>query len=310
MDLNYSFPAQLIKSGEESNGRIPITIVPNHPSPDRVNDKIILKAFDDECIKGFLFDGVYDYDHISVLGKTPLEKAQAIIGQPEEFYIDEEKGQPVCHGFLFKGNPYVDNVIMPALLSGSKVFGASVGGRILKKSDDLDPVTKKICKAISKISLKHIAITPLQKAIHQGTSVQLRKSCSGGGKCNEKHNCGEKCNKSFELQFDSFDCFLKSFEDDTEIIKALTAGSSTNIPDISGGQTIQNQSLEGSKINFEKIKYTMPFIIENLVSGSLYGKDYKQCVEYLIKRGFNESEAVETIQLLARNNAKLIELKI
>jgi hypothetical protein len=292
----YSIPAEMFKSGEETDSRIPITIIPNQPTKDRVSDKILLKAYDEDCIKGFLFDGVLDYDHQSILGKTALEKAQAIIGEPEDFYVDTVRRVPVIKGFLFKGNPYVDNAIYPALKAKSNKIAASLGGRILQKSIDVDSETNQKVKAISKISLKHCAITPLQKAVHQGSSVMLTKSFSEDGEC------------SYTYQFNSFDSFIKSFDEKNEVLeKALMAGNSTSIVKMTGGQILQPQSLEG--VNYEKIKHNLPFIIENLISSKLIGKDGKQFINYLRSKGYSEEEAKETVELIAKNKGKILMLK-
>lgn len=291
MELNsFSFPVSMVKSGDEKDNRIPIEIIPNRPTFDRVNDKILLKAFDQECRKSFIHQGIIDYDHKSLLGETEEERATAIIGEPEDLFVDEKRGIPVCKAFLFKGNPYVDNAIMPALKARSKVFGGSLGGKILLKSTDVDPITKKKKNTISKISLAHIAVTPLQKAVHQGTSVTLRKSM-------------DENDPDIEIQFSGYDDFIKSFSDCEVLEKALQAGAETNVANISGGQAIQKQSLEGTK----KIKVAMPFILSDIVNGIVKGKseDYKL---YLISRGFTASEADETIKLLAQNGASIVKL--
>jgi hypothetical protein len=297
---NFSFPANMVKSGEEVEGRIPIKIIPSAPTFDRQNDKILLRAFDEDCIKGFLFDGILDYDHKSMLGKTDLEKAQAHIGEPEKLYVDKEKGLPVCEGFLFKGNPYVDNVILPALNSKSKVFGASLGGKIMKKSSVVDKISKKEKNVISKISLKHIAITPLQKAVHQGTTVQLKKSGSD----------------DFEFSFSNFDTFLKSFESPEGLSKALEAGNATDSVGMSGGQVLQNQSLEGDgkdrkkkkkKIDKIKLKSAMPFIIDAVANRLIKG-GYNDFKKYFMQRGFNNDEAEETTKLIAKKRAEIVKL--
>lgn len=298
MDLNYSFSATLVKSGDETSTQIPITIIPNQPTKDRQNDKIVLKAFDEDCINGFLHDGVIDYDHISLLGKTALEKAEAIIGQPESFFVDEKRGVPVCNGFLFRGNKYVDNVILPALMANSKVFGASLGGRILQKSMETDPKEKTRINTITKISLKHIAITPLQKAVHQGTIVKLRKS-------------EDDTVEGADLHFDDFDMFIKSVNDEDLLQKALIAGTASDIAQMSGGQVLQSQSLEGANnsINKERIKYSWPFILDDLIKGEIGGKTEDYMV-YLMKKGFSQDEAMETVKLLAMNGAKIVKLVI
>jgi hypothetical protein len=290
MGLNYYFPAQLKKSGKESNGRIPVEIIPSEPTVDRVNDKIILKAFE-EARDDFLDEGIIDYDHKSVLGKNDLEKAQAIIGEPEDLYIDKERKIPVCHAVLFKGNPYVDTVIMPVLNNGSKIFGASVGGKILHKSFEMDSETKREVNQISKILLKHIAITPRQKAVHPRTSLKLLKSF------------GEDDN----LIMGNFDDFMKSIGDE-EMIKTLTAGAATDIANISGGQALQIQSLEGSKVDKNKIKDSIPWILDGIRNQYHNNKTVRDWTKYLVQKGFTPQEALITIQLLAKNKAQIVEL--
>jgi hypothetical protein len=287
MSLNYYFPATLQKSGKESNGKIPIEIIPSEPTVDRVNDKIVLKAFE-EAREDFLDEGIIDYDHKSVLGKTSLEKAQAIIGEPQDLFIDEKRKIPVCHAVLFKGNPYVDTVILPALNNESKIFGASVGGKILHKSLEFDHNTKKDINQIDKILLKHIAITPRQKAVHPGTSLKLLKSF------------GEE---QFDLIAGNFDDFMKSFCDQ-DFLKALLAGSATDIANISGGQALQSQSLEGG-VSKAKIKNNLPLILETLRKGT--NKTSKDWMKYLVNMGFSPQEAMLTIQLLVKNKAKIVE---
>jgi hypothetical protein len=290
MSLNYSFPATMLKAGNEKDGKIPIEIIPSEPTVDRVNDKIILKAFED-AREDFLDDGIIDYDHKSVLGKSELEKAQAIIGEPEDLFIDRKRKIPICHAFLFKGNPFVDTVILPAINNDSKIFGASVGGKVLLKSSEIDETTNKEINTISKILLKHIAITPRFKAVHPNTSLKLLKSQN---------------DEDYNLYSKNFDDFLKSF-DDNSLIKTLIAGSATNISDISGGQSIQNQSLEGSVINRNKIKNALPFILDNVLKGNGF-LNHRDWMIYLMDKGFSAEEAKETIQLLIANKAKIIEL--
>jgi len=290
MDLNYMFPATLIKSGEETDGKIPIEIIPSEPSVDRVNDQIILKAFED-AREEFLNDGIIDYDHQSILGKNALEKSEAIIGEPIDLFIDKKRNVPVCHANIFKGNPYVDNVIMPHLNNKSKVFGASVGGKVLQKSFEILEGTKQKINKISKILLKHIAITPRQKAVHPKTSVQLLKSI-------------DDC---FDLILSDFDYFLKSFSDENFLQKTLMAGTSTDISNISGGQVLQNQSLEGD-INYNKIKNILPFIVDGMVNVYDNYKNLNDWKNYLMTRGFNKNESLEIIKILIKNKAKIIGL--
>ena len=288
MDINFSYSANFFKSGKESDKKIPVTIIPNAPTKDRVNDTIHLKAFRDKsCREDFLKDGILDYDHQSVRGKTVLEKSQSVIGQPTDLYVDEERGVPVCDGFLFRGNPYVDNAILPALESDSTVFGASVGGKILKSV--LKDITRKSTgKDIYQIKLKHIAICPLQNAVHGGTLITLKKSQETDGEDYEK-----------ELTFKSPDHLFKSLDQYEELEKALTAGSATNIAGLSGGQAIQGQSLEGSTA-----KLVLPFFLESIVNGNVDNNRFAY-KSYLKRKGLNSKIADDLIILVAKNVHKI-----
>jgi hypothetical protein len=306
METDFLFPAILMKAGEESDGKIPIKIIPNSPTVDRQNDRITLKAFNKETIDDYLSTSkVIDYNHISILGKTELEKSQAIIGEAERLYIDEENQVPVCTGFLFKGNPYVDNALYPALKSGAKVYGASIGGKILQKSTENDPKTKKQINRISRISLNHIAICPLNKSVNLQTTVELRKSCSGDGKCKETNTKCNDCDSSVTLDFLTYKSFLDFIEDEDKFMKTMEAGSQTDISNISGGQAVQKQSLEGG-INRKKIKYCIPFILDTVMNKSY--STAKEYTEYLVSKGFSIPEAQETIKLLAKNGAQIVKL--
>ncbi len=86
------------------------------------------------------------------------------------------------------------------------------------------------------------------------------------------------------------------------------AGSETAIQNITGGQALQNQSLEGAKkIGNRKIVGAMPFVLENLIKGRMKG-NYHDCCQYLIKRGLTSKEAKQTVKLLAKNGASIVKL--
>jgi hypothetical protein len=292
-NFKFSYSAKLEKSGKAKNGRIPITIVPNIPTVDRVNDLIITEAFL-HAKEGYLKDGVIDYDHQSVLAESHEEKAKAIIGQPEDLYV--ENSIPYCDAFLFENNPYVKNSIMPALEAGSTSFGASVGGKTLKSSEEIDIKTNKEIKKITRIKLNHIAITPLYKAVHQGSSVELRKSFGDEN--------GDKT-----VHFKSFEDLIKSFENPNDMYKALTAGSQTDISNISGGQTLQSQSLEGSPVRLDKMKGVLRVLLVDITAGKLKGstEEYKK---YLKGKGLNDKESKKMIELIALNTPKIAGLSL
>ena len=291
MEIQFNYSASLSKGkGESDSKKLPISIIPNVPTKDRVNDTIHLKAFQDEdCKNTFLQEGIIDYDHQSVRGKTSIEKAQAVIGQPEDLYIDEEKNIPICDAYLFRSNPFVKNSIEPALETMAKVFGASVGGKILKSAVK-DPVNKSAGKNIFKIKLKHIAICPLQNAIHGGTMVSLRKSIADDGE--EYENV---------IEFNNADEMFKSFDEYEKLEKALTAGSSTSIVGLSGGQVLQKQSLEGNVA-----KLVLPFFLESIVNKSV-DNNQEAYKGYLKRKGLNDKISSELIKMVATNVDRIAE---
>jgi len=224
-DLRLRYSASLEKSGERKDGKVMVRIVANHPSSDAVNDVILNEAF----LKGreyFLAKGVIDYDHQTVRGKTALERASAIIGQPVDLKI--ENGVPVCYAYLFENNPFVKSSILPALETGSSVFGASVGAKKKAWSENRNGG-----QTVSDMLPFHIAITPLQQAVHDKTSISLQKSFDGEN----------------EICFENFADLIKSFEDLSDVMKAMEAGSVTDSTLMTGGQVVQNQSLEGDEPN-------------------------------------------------------------
>lgn len=274
---------ELVKADEPNPNRIPVSVVANRPVPDKVNDLIVLKAFDD-AREDFLHDGVLDWDHQTIRGTTAEEKAKAIVGQPED--MDTKSGAVVVKAFLFRGNPYVDNTIYPALRAGSKVIGASVGGRIIRKSLEWDEKSAKKVNKITKISLNHIALTPSYKAVCDGTSISLSKSLD---------------EDSGLLVFTDFGDFAKSFASGESPIageaehtmKALVAGDATDSSVLRGGQALQPESLEG-----DVLKHVWGDLLEDIKNGNLK-PSHNAVVGWLVNRGLSSERAKSMAYVLA-----------
>jgi len=276
--MNYfvkNFDIEINKSAKETNQRIPIRIEASSETLDRDNDLILKSAYDDDTISNFLKTGILDYDHKSILGATEQEKAKAIIGEPTDFRMEKSKNAemevPVIYGDLYKENLFVSDSILPALKARSTRWGASIGGSILKADNRLDG--DKSYREISKIKLNHCAITPTQKAINKFTSVEMIKS-----------------------EFETFEYF----------IKALTAGASTSIGEITGGQVLQSQSLEGS------YKSLMPVML-SVIKGFKKAKEESSSnnIDDLIMMSIKdlpESEQISFIKALNENKREIYSL--
>lgn len=276
----YYFPAtmELRKSDGDSDDerRIPIRIVASEDTVDKVNDIIVSKAFEN-ARDSYLREGYIDYDHVSIRGKTPLEREEARIGEPTDLKVEKGVGGtslPVCEGFLFKGNPYVDRCIYPALLAKSKIYGASVGGNILKKSDEWDTDRKAKVRKITDINLIHIAVTPMHKAIHPNTSVALMKALAEEDGIIEFASLGE-------------------------LAKALTAGVSTDIANIRGGQALQAQSLEG-----EPVEAIWSKLLHGLAKGQVE-PSFDGLTSWLVSNGLSLQKSRAVAIVAARNVDRL-----
>ena len=166
----------------------------------------------------------------------------------------------------------------------------------MKSTDIIDPKTNKRGLSIQQMRLKHIAVTPLQKAVHQGTKVSLRKSM------------GDNEPDEFNITFSNFDDFLKSIDNADLFMKTLQAGSQTDISNLSGGQAVQKQSLEGDGgLSSERMKAVMPFVLEAILKGKLSG-DLSSFKNYLMERGLSEREAVSLAKTIAVNSHKIVKL--
>ncbi len=221
----FTFPVSLEKS-EKKNNRIEIRVIASDESLDREKDQVLSKAFTQEVRDYFLKYGIIDYDHLTIRGKNALEKSTAIIGTPMRFYEERHRGEPVqvIEAFLHVGNPYVDNMIAPALFSGSDRIGASVGGKITSFSRNQHGG-----RSVDGILMNHLAITPTYRAINPNARVE---------QIGFTHASIEKSDESEMYCFDSVGSFCKSLE----------AGNETDSANMIGAQVLQNPNASPKKI--------------------------------------------------------------
>ena len=286
----YSNHTTLEKSGQEENGLIPVKIKINSPTPDRDGDRILAEAFDKETMDDYLANGIIDFDHQSVRGKTEEEKAKAIIGKPRRFYF--ENGSPVIEGVLFKDNKYVRDAIFPAISVTSNepitVWKASVGGGIIRKSIGYDPEYRKKIGDISKIKLIHVAVTPSYKAVHPDTFVQMIKS---------KSIENLYLDKSFEITGSPQSASTLIFRGFEPFYKALTSGYQTDMEGMSGGQVLSTQDLEGAKNSSS----SLDGVIEQMLTymkGTTEIISYDRLLGFLEGKGFGRIDAINLINFL------------
>lgn len=281
----YTAPAHLLKAetNPKDSSRIDIVILASDEELDDENDNVYSSAFTKEVREKFLSAGHFDYDHNTIRGSNPLEKATAFIGTPTKFYQDTEKGAPVqyAEGYLHRGNPYVDNVIEPALRAKSDRLSASLGGRILGFEPNIHGG-----KGVHRLTLNHIAITPLFKAINKRAWVrELVKS----GK-------------------------LIEFSTVYDLCKSLEAGSVTDSAKIIGAQALQPQSLEGKKVvvDFLKESFRYPFskAVGKHVIIDILEEEIDENYDSIVKRaklyGLNDKQSKVMAKMILINLSKSI----
>lgn len=227
------------KNKIENDKIVPIRMIANRLKVDKENQEILPKAFNKATVDNFIKNGIIDWHHQSVAGRTPEDRARAIIGKPSEFAWEKENGVklPVVYGNLTKSHPIVKESILPHLEAEQDVFGASVGGNIKKASKVHDPVIDKIKEQISAINWDHIALAGKPYVISQGSRVSLCKAFVPEM---------AEVQDSEMFQFAS----ISSFEDDYELLsisgkqfrKALQVGAGTDSAALVGGSALRTQS--------------------------------------------------------------------
>lgn len=223
---------QKADNGKENDKVFPVRLVANSLSPDRENEEILPQAFNKATVDDFVKNGIIDWHHQSVTGKTQEDRARAILGRPYGFQW--ENGLPVVYGNLTKSHPIVKESILPHLEAEQPVFGASVGGGIRKAHQVVDGQARKKTQ-ITEIIWNHLAIAALPYVISPGTAVSMVKAY------------GSESNDVF-IQFSDFENFSKRISilnSEDAFHKAFEAGFGTDISSMGGFDALRGQSLEG-----------------------------------------------------------------
>lgn len=232
-------------NAKETDKTIPIRMVANKLQLDKEGQQILPQAFNKATVDRFLSDGYIDWHHVSVTGKTPEERANAIIGKPYDFQW--ENNVPVVYGNLTKAHPIVKNSIMPHLDADQKVFGASVGGNVEKARNVIDSDLNSPKEQILAINWEHIAIAASSHVISSGSEVSLVKAKNSDSK--------EPCIKFADIS---------AFEDDhdlcmrgDEIRKALEVGAGTDSATLTGMDALRQQSKQKKGYDFTQLLKTV-----------------------------------------------------
>jgi len=265
---------------------IPVRMVANRLITDRDNEEILPEAFNKGTVENFVKNGIIDWHHQSVLGKSQADKAQAILGRPSNF--EWEDGLPVVYANLTKSHPIVRDAILPHLEADNAVFGSSVGGNVRKARRVWDSASNSVKRQISEIAWDHLAIAGRPYVICPGTEVRMIKAAE----------------PSIWVAFSDVGTFENDYNvttRETELIKALTVGVGTDSASYTGVDAMRKQSLEGDlkKLNEKDKKKKKREDDTKLLMAKLIGNVNKGIIAptreglqlFLKAEGYSEADA-------------------
>lgn len=179
--MQFLHPCTIVKA-ETHKDRLRVILRASTEAKDRAGEVVLKSALADRQMQAnFGRQGYYDYNHLTdiidakmksagpaEMAQLQLEKVKGIIGYPDQerpIYIEDDGVYSI--GDLIPGNAFVAE-IRKGLDSGWKGWGASISG--LAHPSAVENGT------IKSLSLRKIAICPLQEAINPETSVGILKS--------------------------------------------------------------------------------------------------------------------------------------
>lgn len=258
----------LVQKASEDDKVIRVRMVANMLEPDKEDQEILPTAFSKATIDEFLKDGIIDWFHKSMTGRTIQEKSESVLGRPIDFKW--EGGLPVVYAELTKAHPIVRDSILPHLEAENDVFGASVGGKIKKIKSVFDKKLNKARDKIHEFVWQHLAIAPRSYIVSGGSAVSLIKA-----------------NDSISVNFSDIGAFCADYDilSNSELIhKALEAGTATDISNMSGYDATRAQSLEGANDDQKIVQRIINGIFKKRIKPS------KQGVISYLKSTFNMSD--------------------
>jgi hypothetical protein len=190
---------------------------------DRQGERVLAKALEDSAPM-FRAHGNIDIDHLSLLRKGTTEGIEAEIGFPVDVNISDKR--TFVKAQLFAGESRLAknaNMVWESLtqLSPPARWYPSIGGSVLARSKQIDPLTKAEVNTVDRVRWTNVALSriPVNHHIGQVGTAPIGTFCK------------------------SLDCFV--------LEKALEAGYGTDSASLTGGAALRTQSLDGAPVSYE-----------------------------------------------------------
>ncbi|MAH44805.1 hypothetical protein CMI37_03200 [Candidatus Pacearchaeota archaeon] len=254
-----------ILKAEEENGQWVIYVGASDESRDQEKERIEVSALK-KAADYYVSHGVISWDHKH---KPPLNDPKFIIGEPTDVRFSADN-QTLVKGFLYQQNDIAVSV-WKNVRSGAQRLGGSVGGGVLKKSDD---------DSIQRVVWDDTAITykPVNDAMYGLVSfvpfAEFAKAIAMGQVAETEG--------AIEL----------------EIEKALMAGSGVDAGSFTGGRALTGEALRGKPIynEFPGARALFRTIMAKVLNGS-FGS-WEEISDFVEAQGFDPHTTVELLGFL------------
>jgi hypothetical protein len=184
---------------------------------DQQGERVLAKALA-ESVAIFKAHGNIDLDHMSLLRKGTQEGVESEIGFPVDATINDKR--TFVKAQLYKGDSRLAknaNMVWESLtaISPPARWYPSVGGSILERGVEVDPLTKAVVNVVKKVRWVNVALsrTPVNQNLGTVSATPVGTFCK------------------------SLNCFV--------LDKALEASYSTDSASLTGGGALRTQSLDG-----------------------------------------------------------------
>jgi hypothetical protein len=188
---------------------------------DQQGERVLAKALA-ESAAIFKAHGNIDLDHMSLLRKGTTEGVESEIGFPVDAVIDDKR--TFVKAQLYKGESRLAknaNMVWESLtaISPPARWYPSVGGSVLARSKQVDPLTKAEVTVVDRVRWTNVALsrTPVNQHVGPVGTAPVGTFCKS----------------------------LNSF-----ILKTLEAGYGTDSATLTGGGALRTQSLHGGVSNY------------------------------------------------------------
>jgi hypothetical protein len=222
MQDHVSFDLMLKATPATEGGERFIYFEASNEGIDQQGERVLAKALADSA-EIFKAHGNIDLGHMSLLRKGTPEGVESEIGFPIDAVINDKR--TFVKAQLYQGESRLAknaNMVWESLtkLSPPKRWYPSIGGSVLARSKQIDPLTKAEVTTVDRVRWTNVALDPHPVNHHLGAvgTVPIGIFCK------------------------SLNCFV--------LDKALEAGYGTDSASLTGGGALREQSLHGAPIEY------------------------------------------------------------